>query len=92
MAIMTTLETTVDRFGRVVIPKRVRDDFGLAAGAVLQVEETAEGILLKPVGADWPLVVKDGMLVYGGRLIDELGDSVKRDRDERVRKVGGRSK
>ena len=29
------METTLDRFGRVVIPKQVRDDLGLKPGAVL---------------------------------------------------------
>jgi len=28
------METTLDKFGRIVIPKRVRDDLGLKPGAV----------------------------------------------------------
>jgi len=33
------METTLDRFGRIIIPKDVRDDMGLEAGAVLQIEK-----------------------------------------------------
>lgn len=46
------METTIDRFGRVVIPKRVREDLGLKAGEPLVIEEQAEGILLKPARED----------------------------------------
>ncbi len=36
------METTIDRFGRVVIPKRLRDDLGLKVGEPLVIEERAE--------------------------------------------------
>ena len=43
------METTLDRFGRIVIPKKVRKDFNLKPGAHLKIEETDDTIVLKPV-------------------------------------------
>ncbi|MBW2333424.1 MAG: AbrB/MazE/SpoVT family DNA-binding domain-containing protein [Deltaproteobacteria bacterium] len=40
------METTLDKFGRIVIPKRVRDDLGLKPGAVLQIEQAEQKILM----------------------------------------------
>jgi len=34
---METILEILDRFGRVVIPKQVRDDPGLKAGSILQI-------------------------------------------------------
>jgi len=42
-------KTTIDRFGRVVIPKKVRDDLGLAPKVELEVEEVSNGIVLHPI-------------------------------------------
>ena len=50
----------MDRAGRVVLPKALRERFGLAGVAhELEVVENPEGILLRPVGADVP-VTRDG--------------------------------
>lgn len=37
------MEATVDKFGRIVIPKRVRDDLGIKAGTVVLLEEKGAG-------------------------------------------------
>ena len=83
------METTLDRFGRVVIPKQVRDDLGLSPGSVLKVEERAEGIVLKPVAESSPLALKDGILVFTGEVEGDLETALRRNRDERFRKVAG---
>lgn len=52
------METTLDKFGRIVIPKRVRDDLGLKPGAVLQIEQAEQKILMGPVNEGSQVVVK----------------------------------
>jgi len=81
------METTLDRFGRIVIPKQMRDDLGLSPGSVLKLEERDEGIILKPVTEKSPLALKDGILVFTGEVEGDLEAALQRDRDERSRKL-----
>lgn len=64
--------TALDRFGRVVIPKRSRERFGLEPGATLTVVETEAGILLKVGQESGPVRQKKGVLVYSGEATDGL--------------------
>ena len=43
------MEATLDRFGRIVIPKKMREYFNLRPGSPVRIEEGQDGILLKPV-------------------------------------------
>jgi AbrB family looped-hinge helix DNA binding protein len=83
------MEAILDKFGRIVIPKRVRDDLGLSPGSVLKIEERGEGIVLKPVAETSPLVLRDGILVFTGEVEGDLDAAVRRDREERSRKLAG---
>jgi len=84
---MKAMETTVDKFGRIVLPQQVRDDLGLAPGSVLKVEERGEGIVLKPVAEHTPLALRDGILVFTGEVEGDIDDVLRRDRAERSRKL-----
>jgi|tagenome__1003787_1003787.scaffolds.fasta_scaffold18634637_2 AbrB family looped-hinge helix DNA binding protein len=81
------MEAILDKFGRIVIPKQVRDDLGLSPGSVLKLEERDEEIVLKPVAEKSPLVLKDGILVFTGEVEGDLEAALQRDRDERSRKL-----
>jgi AbrB family looped-hinge helix DNA binding protein len=39
-------ETIVDRFGRIVIPKKIREDFNLEAGTQVRFEKSEQDIVL----------------------------------------------
>lgn len=86
------METTIDRFGRVVIPKRVRDDLGLTVGESLVIEEQGEGILLKPAREGAPVRYKGRVLVFAGDATGDPGGVVRRARDERMRKLVSRKR
>jgi AbrB family looped-hinge helix DNA binding protein len=86
------VETTIDRFGRVVIPKRVREALGLEAGESLMIEKRGEGILLRPARERAPLKHKDRVLVFTGQATGEPRNLVRRSRDERLRKLVGRGR
>jgi AbrB family looped-hinge helix DNA binding protein len=79
-------ETSLDRFGRVVIPKETRDHFGLEPGATLTVDEREDGILLRPASAPSSLRMKKGVLVFSGDLTGDALDAVRRQREERIRR------
>jgi len=80
---------TLDRFGRILIPKAVRDDLGLEPGAVLHVQEQDDGIVLKPVDQSVPIQLKKGVLVFTGAATGDITDVLARHRDERLRGLTG---
>lgn len=81
------METTLDRFGRVVIPKQLRDDLGLHPGSVLQIKQKDQKISIEPVHDEPTLVVKDGVLVYQGIATGDIEGATKTNRQERLNKT-----
>jgi len=81
----------IDKAGRVILPKPVRDRFGLRAGSDLEVKETAEGVLLKPADRRPSLIKKGSFWVHTGELPPgyDILKAIDDDRDERVRKARG---
>ncbi len=82
----------VDKAGRVILPKPVRDRLGLKPGGALEVEETAEGVTLKPVRHHPPLVKgKKGLWVYTGEVPPgfDIVRAIDEAREDRVRKLAG---
>ncbi len=77
------MRTTIDKAGRLVIPKPLRDSLGLVPG---EVEVTPDGVALRvePVASD-ELADEDGRLVIpatGGHIDDDAVRSL-RDADQR---------
>jgi AbrB family looped-hinge helix DNA binding protein len=80
--------TTVDRFGRIVLPKKLRDDFNLEPGSQIQIEESGQKIILKPIHGEPNLRLKGGVLVFTGVPVGDLNKAVAKHRDERLRSFG----
>lgn len=85
------MQATLDKFGRIVIPKRVRDDLHLEPGSVLKVEGRGEEILPTPVSEDAESAFewKGGVLVFTGEALEDLTQAVERDREERLARLAG---
>jgi len=81
------METSVDRFGRIVIPKKVRDDFNLKAGTPIRIEESEQAIILTPIQGESNLRVKDGVLVFSGTPLEDLSDALAKHREERIKSI-----
>jgi len=86
------METTLDRFGRVVIPKKVREDLGLEPGVVLQIKQENEKILMEPMHNEPRIVLKKGVLVVTGSATGSIEDAVRTLRKKRISKVGSNIK
>jgi AbrB family looped-hinge helix DNA binding protein len=56
------MRTTVDRAGRLVIPRELRDRVGLAGGGEVELELDGAAIRIEPVAGD-ELVDEEGFLV-----------------------------
>ena len=70
------MQVKVDKFGRMVLPKEIRDDFDIVPGSVLDVEETPDAIVLRPVVEKEPLRIKEGALLYTVKILDPSMDPV----------------
>ncbi len=57
------LHIPIDRFGRVVLPKAIRDRLGVKEEDEFEVEETDDVILLRPVRKKAKIINKNGWLV-----------------------------
>lgn len=90
--IPVTTKLTIDKAGRVVIPKQLRDELHLAAGDRLQLESSGGAITLRPVQETAPLQKEHGFWVYRtGHPLKGLSipDWIDRGREERSRKIAG---
>ncbi len=82
------MEVTIDDYGRIVIPKSIRDRLGLQSGTALelgiQTEEEGDGsITLRPKRQTPPLQRKGSLLVHTGELSEERFDVVEHLRGKR---------
>ncbi|MRX49759.1 AbrB family transcriptional regulator [Paracoccus sp. S-4012] len=80
MAAHNPLTTTLSTKGQVILPKRVRESRHWSAGTRLVVEETPEGVLLRPAPAFPPTAPDEvfGILPATGpaRTIEEMDAAV----------------
>jgi len=81
----------IDKAGRIVLPKPVRERLHLPAGAELELEHRPEGLTLKPVERGPSMVLEKGMWVHLGQLHRQLDwdkwiDEV---REERIKDLAG---
>ena len=84
------MELSIDKFGRVVIPKKLREHLGVGLSLKVEVSETPDGILLKPVRRQSGLMMKDGILIVrgSGRESNINWDTLVEDeREERIRHI-----
>lgn len=82
------MQVSLDQFGRIVIPKKVREHFALASGAQLLIEESGDSIILKPHCDEPTLVDKEGVLVFTGKSLEDVEDTLERHRKKRINQLG----
>jgi AbrB family looped-hinge helix DNA binding protein len=82
------MQTTIDRFGRIVLPKKLRDDFNLEPGSQIQIEESGQEIILKPIHGEPNLRLKEGVLVFSGVALGDIDKAVEKHRSERLKSLG----
>jgi AbrB family looped-hinge helix DNA binding protein len=81
----------MDKAGRVILPKPLRDRLGLHEGSDLEIQETPEGVMLKPAGRRPSMVKKQGLWVHTGKLPTgfDAVQAIRDDREDRIRKLAG---
>ena len=79
--------TTLDKFGRVIIPKRFREHLGINFKSTLNISEDGKRIVLELVKEREPVVDRNGILVFTGNLESPKSDLLKSDRNKRMHKL-----
>ena len=79
--------TTLDKFGRIIIPKRFRENLGINLKTTLNISEEDKRIVIELVKEKDPIVEKDGILVFTGKLENKRADIIKSDRNKRIHKL-----
>ena len=79
---------TIDFAGRVVVPKRFREQLNLLAGTALEIDLVGGCLRLRKVDSASALVTKKGVLVHhgGARATVDLAAFVSGERDARSRR------
>ena len=78
---------TIDKAGRVVIPKPLREQLHLEPGDSLELETSGEHITLRPVRGTGPLTKEHGVWVFHTGLpmpasaTDEILEQIREERD-----------
>ena len=64
--IINGMEVKIDKAGRIVVPKPLRERLGFKPDTELEAVERPEGVLLKRVGQRPSMVKVDGLWVHQG--------------------------
>ena len=81
------IRLVIDKAGRIVIPKPLREELQLEPGDTLEMESTGEQITLRPVRGTGPLTKEHGVWVFhSGQPLpasatDDMLDLVREERD-----------
>lgn len=87
------MKTTIDKAGRVVIPKEIRDRAGLRPGTELNIRLDNGIVEILPLLPQGRLVEEDGFLVWvpppgtpivTGEMIDQAIQDVRREREDEI--------
>lgn len=83
------MEARLDRFGRIVLPKKAREAMGIGAGSVLEIEEEVDRLVLTVRREEPDLVLEDGVLVFTGKPTGDLEHAIETARRGRAGAVAG---
>jgi len=84
------MKLTLDKSGRIVLPKPLRDELRLEPGDALEVESSGEDITIRPLRGQAQLRKKNGVWVYrageplSARIVDKTVQEIRREREARI--------
>jgi AbrB family looped-hinge helix DNA binding protein len=82
-----TTRLTIDKAGRVVIPRPIREELRLEAGDTLELVNIGEQITLRPIRGATPLTKEQGVWVFRtgqplpASTTDEVLEQLRKNRD-----------
>jgi AbrB family looped-hinge helix DNA binding protein len=85
--------TSMDKAGRIVLPKPVREELGLGPGDSLELESSEDQIVLRPARGGGRMYKKHGMWVFDSAeplTVETVNKTIRQVREERDRRNIGR--
>jgi AbrB family transcriptional regulator (stage V sporulation protein T) len=84
---MNAMKSAIDQFGRVVIPKALRDRLGLESGQELEIIEENGAIEIRPAAVEVDLVeTPEGLVAVPRRPVPVLTVDQVREKLEQIRR------
>ena len=83
---------SIDKAGRIIIPKQIRDDLNLEAGDTLELESQDDCLTLRPISSGSRLRKEQGIWVFHGGRPYSLEDANRQVRETRERFIGRKSR
>lgn len=83
------MSITIDKAGRLVLPKPIRDRFNLVSGTELEVEVEPDGVRLRVLDGEGSLRRKQGIMVHHGSRVVQLdvAEFIRAERESRALQV-----
>ncbi|MBB5341005.1 AbrB family looped-hinge helix DNA binding protein [Edaphobacter lichenicola] len=83
--------TEIDKAGRVVVPKKLRDALHLVPGTRLTLHQEGDRLVIQPEARPRGLYMKKGTLVYDAGPLPQLdiADWIETDRNDRIDSLMG---
>jgi AbrB family looped-hinge helix DNA binding protein len=84
------MSITIDRAGRIVVPKAFRERFGLHPGTELEIEAVADGLRLRARDSAPAFIEKEGVLVHhaaGPAMEIDVAAFINREREGRATSI-----
>ena len=86
---------TIDKAGRIVLPKPLRDELHIGPGDTLDLSFEGDQVMLRPRRSSSPLQKKQGVWVFStGKpmIADETAETLRKIREQRDRHNAGETK
>src|SRR5690349_2218287 len=87
--------TTIDKAGRIVLPKQIRQELQLGPGDVIELEASEDRVVLRPARGKGRVYKEHGMWVFDSGeplTVEMVNKTLHRVRDERDRRNAGKLK
>jgi AbrB family looped-hinge helix DNA binding protein len=81
------MRSTVDKFGRITLPKAMRLHLGIDLDTPLEIKEEEDGISIRVAQQEAPTSFENGLLVYTGKPVGDLNavlDEIRKNRLEEM--------
>ena len=78
---------TLDKFGRVLIPKKFRDHLGITSDSSINIVDDGDRLIIEPIKEKQPIIEKDGFLIFTGRIHADIEQELSSNRLRRMSKL-----